>query len=178
MKKRTDNIGALLGIKQKDMAQLLNVHRSQWAMFESGQRNLPHHAKLLLAEMLLHLEEKQDVKSRREPVRQDAERYNYLLAQLQENNRKAIALYRKMNLAQKKYLANSKLQQLTHFLANRPHQKSTEINGHIKSLAARAAVALEQNGAMVVFRYEVQLELLRQQQALLETSLERYHQSK
>ncbi len=43
---------ALLGMKQEDMAILLQVNKSQWAMHEIGQRDLPLDAQLKLVEML------------------------------------------------------------------------------------------------------------------------------
>jgi transcriptional regulator with XRE-family HTH domain len=39
--KKTDTLSALLGLTQGQMALLLQVHPSQWSMYESGKRNLP-----------------------------------------------------------------------------------------------------------------------------------------
>lgn len=166
--KKTISLSAQFGISHKDMAMLLNVHISQWSMFEAGKRDLPAEAKLLLAEMLGHLEKQKQLKPHHEPALQPGEQQNYLHSQLQENKRKSIVLSRKLEAAKKKQLANHNAQQLTSFLAEQPQQKSALSSGHIKSLAARSATALRQNSAMALFRYEIQLELLKQQRPVLE----------
>lgn len=53
MKKNNETIRNLLGLSQNDLATLLNVSRSQIAMYESGKRNLPIKAKEKLTEILL-----------------------------------------------------------------------------------------------------------------------------
>lgn len=51
--KNNETIRNLLGLSQNDLALLLNVSRSQIAMYESGKRNLPIKAKEKLTEILL-----------------------------------------------------------------------------------------------------------------------------
>ncbi|MBS7786620.1 hypothetical protein KIH23_04870 [Flavobacterium sp. CYK-55] len=46
----------MLGLTQQEIAMLLGVSRSQWAMHELGQRDLPLEAQQLLAEMLTALQ--------------------------------------------------------------------------------------------------------------------------
>lgn len=50
------NIKDLLGMTYNDMAMLLQINRSQWAMYVTGKRDLPVVAKLKLAEMLQFLQ--------------------------------------------------------------------------------------------------------------------------
>ncbi len=45
-------------MKQEDMAMLLQINRSQWAMYTTGKRDLPVAAKLKLAEILGFLQQK------------------------------------------------------------------------------------------------------------------------
>lgn len=54
---KEENIGALLGIPQEEMAILLQVTRGQWSMFLSGRRSLPTAALLKLTEMLTIVKE-------------------------------------------------------------------------------------------------------------------------
>ena len=56
--KNKNNIRALTGMSQENLALLLQVSRSQIAMFESGKRNLPIQAMEKLA-LLLTLSQKE-----------------------------------------------------------------------------------------------------------------------
>jgi transcriptional regulator with XRE-family HTH domain len=50
------SLGAQLGLTQDEMAMLLKIGRSAWSMYELGLRDIPAPAKLLLAEMLKHMQ--------------------------------------------------------------------------------------------------------------------------
>lgn len=54
--KNVQPIRALLGMNQTDMALLLGVSRSHYAMFEIGKRDLSLKATQLLAEILNHMQ--------------------------------------------------------------------------------------------------------------------------
>jgi transcriptional regulator with XRE-family HTH domain len=54
--KHTTSIKSLLGFSQEEMAILLSITRSQWAMYETGKRDLPLGAKKQVASILLHLQ--------------------------------------------------------------------------------------------------------------------------
>ena len=49
-----------LGLSQENMAQYLKITLSQLAMYETGKRDLPTHALVILAEMELFFEQKQN----------------------------------------------------------------------------------------------------------------------
>ncbi len=53
--KKTVKLNKILGLNQNDTAILMGITRSQWSMFESGKRQLPPHATVLLSEILKHL---------------------------------------------------------------------------------------------------------------------------
>jgi transcriptional regulator with XRE-family HTH domain len=57
-------IRELLGMKQEEIALLLEITRSQWAMYETGKRDLPTAAKLKLAEMLAFAKKRQLLEKR------------------------------------------------------------------------------------------------------------------
>ena len=54
--KKKETIRQELGITQEAMAALLNIRRSQLAMYEIGKRDLSTTARVLLAEMQLFLQ--------------------------------------------------------------------------------------------------------------------------
>ena len=49
---KSTNLRQILGMKQEDMAMLLQITISQLAMYATGKRSLPLAAKLKLVEML------------------------------------------------------------------------------------------------------------------------------
>jgi transcriptional regulator with XRE-family HTH domain len=54
--KNNATIKNLLGLTQEEMSILLGITRSQWAMYETGKRDLPISAKTQLATMLSHVQ--------------------------------------------------------------------------------------------------------------------------
>ena len=50
--KKGNNIKSILGLTQEEVATLLGISRSQWSMYEVGQRDLPKAAKIKLVELL------------------------------------------------------------------------------------------------------------------------------
>ena len=54
--KNSQPIRELLGMNQHDMAMLLGVSRSHYAMFEIGKRDLPANATQILANMLVNVQ--------------------------------------------------------------------------------------------------------------------------
>lgn len=172
--KKSSELSALLGIAQRDMGQLLNVHRSQWAMFEVGKRKLPDEAKLLLAEMLAHLEKETTAKRHTETLKQDPKVFSFLVTRLQENNRKRAILNRRLDVVKRKYIANTKVLSLMAFLATHERQKSVTSQAHLKSLAVRADNALAKNNPSVALLYETELKLLEGEHQLLEEFLKEH----
>lgn len=53
--KKTTKLNKILGLTQNDTAMLMGITRTQWSMFESGKRALPLRAKILLGEIIKHL---------------------------------------------------------------------------------------------------------------------------
>lgn len=172
--KKKSGLSALFGISQKDMAQLLNVHRSQWAMFETGKRDLPAEAKLLLTEMLAHMGSRQVVKKFPELVKEQAKRKNFLLRELHENERKRLLVTNCLNLERKKYQANVNVLRLTAFLSTQMREKITVSHGMLQSLSSRASANIEQKGLTAMLQYEIKLELLQLERQSLEELLKKY----
>ncbi|MCL9807046.1 hypothetical protein NAT51_16040 [Flavobacterium amniphilum] len=55
--KAKENFKSVLGIPQEDIAVLLGVTRTQWSMYELGQRSLPVHAMLELGNMMEYIQQ-------------------------------------------------------------------------------------------------------------------------
>lgn len=53
--KEKQNLKSMLGLSQDEMASYLKVNRSQWSMYQAGQRDLPLEAKVKFIKLLEHL---------------------------------------------------------------------------------------------------------------------------
>lgn len=60
MKSKT-GIKSRLGLSQDEMAKLTGVTRSQWSMYEIGQRDIPLASTRLLGDLLLYLQKQEGV---------------------------------------------------------------------------------------------------------------------
>lgn len=137
-----------LGIPQKDLAMLLGVSRSLYSMFESGQRNLPTAASLLLNEMLAHFHAPQT----QAKVQQRKSEITGLQHQLQilirENEFQRALIERKLAAAQKKHEAATRRAMVMEFLTS--HKAGMKNAGASwakstveESLTAKTLLALE-----------------------------------
>ena len=123
--KKQENIRALFGIPQEDLAILLKVTRSQLAMFETGKRDLPIAAMQQIAPMLQFVQE-ESLKSGSAKVLkfQTAQKKKVLAQLLKDNQYKQKLLEKKLEMAKNKYQANMAAMQLMQFLENDASKKA------------------------------------------------------
>ena len=112
-----NNISTSLGLKQQELAQLLQVSRSQLSLYELGKRSLPIHAmeKLII---MLALAQKGKVKSEMKKSISNEEQ-NVLKKILLKNNHQQLIVERKIKALEKKQnaLVTSK-KLIAHLLKN------------------------------------------------------------
>lgn len=165
--KKEQTITALLGVSQQDVAMLLGVSRSQWSMFESGQRDLPLHAKQLLGEILTHLQA-QEAAAKSTPALPQQAKLDQLERQLRNNEYHQLVLARKIASTTKKQQAQARLLLLTDFL--RSHHSSKKANPQVHQvLAAKASPALEAQLSDAITELQYRLETLELEKLLLES---------
>jgi transcriptional regulator with XRE-family HTH domain len=157
-----------LGIKQEELAMLLNISKGQLAMFETGKRDLPTAAMLLLAPMLAFIQEENLKSGSAEILKSHIEQKKKVLEQLlKENQYKQKLLERKLEIAENKYQANRKALQLMRFLENDASKKGDSPNSLVKIIEARAKSELEKNGWGVVAKFQIQKEVLLVEEKML-----------
>lgn len=125
--KKQSSITALLGLRQQDVAMLLQVHPSQWSMYESGKRDLPLAAKQLLAEILTYLKAPETTakslsQTKQQQTKQGQQYFEQLLL---ENEYQQQRLAKELAKLMKKRAAETSLLQLVDFLKSRPTSKGT-----------------------------------------------------
>ena len=112
-----NNISTSLGLKQQELAQLLQVSRSQLSLYELGKRSLPIHAMEKLT-IMLALAQKGKVKSEIKKSISNEEQ-NVLKKILLKNNHQQLLVERKIKALEKKQnaLVTSK-KLIAHLLKN------------------------------------------------------------
>jgi len=116
--KKKETTRAMLGLTQQEMAMVLNVSRGQWAMYESGKRNLPAAAGLRLNEMMNYMisPEGKAPTNLSESGNDDNETKQLLEKRLKETEFQILAISRKINEAQQKWEKHEKAVLLMAFL--------------------------------------------------------------
>lgn len=166
MKKET-TISALLGLSQQEVAMLLGVNRSQWSMFESGQRDLPLHAKQLLGEMLTHMKSFDASKGTKASQKLT---YDQLERQLRENEYQQLLLSRKIAAITKKQEAQARLSHLSEFLSAHTSYKNASPQLH-QVIVAKAASKRETEFSVALSALQQQLDTLVLAKELLDSKM-------
>ena len=146
---KKDTLKSLLGIGQEQIAVLLGITRSQWAMYEIGKRNLPLHAALELTK-ILHYMQRNDFKSIETLhfVKEEEEKIPELLKkEVQLNRYKVMALDKKIETAQKLRDQSLTALRLAEYLDNHANNERAAImNTPIRS---RAMDMLKKNNEII-----------------------------
>ncbi len=157
-----------LGLKQEELAVLLNISKGQLAMFETGKRDLPIAAMQKLASMLQFVQEESLKSGSAEVLKSQTEQKKKVLEHLlRENQYKQKLLEKKLEIAEKKFQSNCTAMQLMRFLEIDASKKGDSPNGLIKGIEARAVKELEQNSWEVVVKLQIQKEVLLMEEKML-----------
>ncbi len=164
-------IRTLLGVTQMEMAMLLQTTRSQWAMYELGERSLPLHAQQLLAELLTHQQANKEMsKSLPGPTEQQLLQQQQKLERLlRENEFKQSLLAHKIRVLEQKQEARLKLLPISDFLKNR--QVAGKSNARHEGMAYKMGKTLEINDAGILMAFELKQELLDAEKKVLDSKI-------
>ena len=162
-------VSALLGISQENLAILLQVSRSQFAMFELGKRSLPVQAMEKLDTMLTHSQKK----STKSEVKKNnaVEQQNLLKKLLLKNSHQQLLVERKIKALEKKQnaLATSK-KLIAHLLKNESKMKKNEL-AVLKSIEVKSKNQDIENYATLLLQLEIKKEVLVFEEKLLQKKL-------
>ncbi len=162
-------VSAILGISQENLANLLQVSRSQIAMYELGKRSLPVPAMEKLATMLTLL---QDKSTKREVKKNNAvEEQNLLKKLLLKNSHQQLIIERKIIAIEKKQKAlvtSKKL--IAHLLKNESKMKKNEL-AVLKSIEVKSKNQNIENYAVLLLQLKLKKEVLVFEEKLLRKKL-------
>jgi transcriptional regulator with XRE-family HTH domain len=167
--KKENTIRSLLGVTQLELAMLLGVSRSQCAMFETGQRDLPLHAQQLLAEMLTYLQSTEATAKSIQFAPPQATQPQ-LERLLRENEYQQLLTARKISTATKKIQKQDRLLQLTAFLSSRDTSKTSAIP-FPAALTSKTRKATETPLLEILTEQHMKQEILELEKLLLESRL-------
>ena len=163
-------VSALLGISQENLAILLQVSRSQFAMFELGKRSLPVQAMEKLATMLTHSQKK----STKSEVKKNnaVEEQNLLKKLLLKNSHQQLLVERKIKALEKKQnaLATSK-KLIAHLLKNESKMKKNEL-AILKSIEIKSKKQEIEKYNTALHQLEIKKEVLVFEEKVLQKKLQ------
>lgn len=166
------NRSNLLGIPQRILALLLNVKRSQLAMYEWGKRRLPAEATDKMKELVEAVQTNKDKTIAQSLTAEEMKEYHEELQKLlDENDYQQQGLSRKIEALEKKCLNRAKmLQLLTHIEA----KGTTETEAEQETLGRKLLQVASNSSKKYVFEmldHQVQLKFLQQQAQVLRKEL-------
>lgn len=159
-------------ISQEEMAILLGISRSQWAMYTNGYRGLSALAKINLGEVLTAA--KKATTSERELLVQkntsETELRDLLAIQLKENQFKQVQLKRKLEQIEAKFQAAlNTLHFLEHFTFDKEQQPL--VPSVIEQLKTKTTSSLHSNGLVAQELLQIKLETVQHEEKLLRSRL-------
>ncbi len=157
--KNTQPIRALLGMNQYDMAMVLGVSRSHYAMFEIGKRDLPANATKILAEMLANVQAPVKV-TKKNPLQAQINKamYSKFEQLLHENEYQQALISKKILQLTKKYEKQTQLTKLANYFKSHPqavHDKSFGFTANSQQTTQDFNIQFEVDLASIQVKQEV-----------------------
>ena len=165
-----------LGMKQEDMAMLLQVTRTQWSMYEIGERDLPLAAKNQLASMLafIHQTETDSTENFPHLELQQAKIKKVYENQKLVNAHRQMIVARKLELVTKKYEDAMTGLKFIRFLELHEAPLYQKHHDLLTVLQHRAEAAVHRNALHIQAKYQLKLQVLQQEEVLVKKVLELY----
>ncbi len=163
--KKKDSICMLLGMTQENLAQILQVSRSQISMFELGKRSLPVAATKKLAQMLTHLKDNEISNKKSSSNAKEREKIiqNLLLENAYQKAiiaAKIVALEKK----QKKFFSSKMI--ISHLINEEKNSQKDELNV-LKTIASKK----DNNFDLNLLRLSIKRDVLKYEEKLLKKKL-------
>lgn len=162
-----NNISSSLGLKQQELAQLLQVSRSQLSLYELGKRNLPLPAMEKLATMLTYLKKEALKSETNKSISVDDQ--NYLKKLLLKNNHQQLLVERKITVLEKKQKAFTISSELISYLLKDKSKMNKSEFAILKTIERKNQESL--NYATNLLQLELKKEVLRFEEKLLRKKL-------
>lgn len=163
-------------LSQEETAILLGINRSQWAMYEIGQRDIPVFAKVKLATLLETVEAMQVAGQPDFPNRktQEANREKWINAQIKANKLQQTRLKRKIALLERNFQEAENTLLFVQLLKEKIKENATALEVLVLENAQTKALALlDKNGLDIVAKHQLKLNALEVHTNQLELALKK-----
>lgn len=144
---------------QEEIAMLLGITRSQWAMFEIGQRDIPGSAKVKLANLLRISKEMTTVTKAVLAHRKEQETKKQAIIEkyIKDSQFKQMQLERTLERMNRKY---KEAENTLHLIAYMKEQSGFTESDHmvLESVVAKAHLIIKQNGLDVQVKQQLKLD--------------------
>ncbi|MRX41607.1 hypothetical protein GJU43_20175 [Flavobacterium sp. LC2016-23] len=169
---KEENIGALLGIPQEEMAILLGVTRVQWALFLTGRRSLPKDALLKLTEMLIIVKEAETEAPDAAVLKEEQARINkYIEEEIIFNQHKQRLVSDQLEKCRKKYQSAQNAVRIADALMAKGQHTDTSEQELLPLIKSNAQDVLKKNSLLVQEQYTLKLLVLQQEEVVLRQRL-------
>ena len=158
---KKDKIFKSLLLSQEDIAMLLGITRSQWAMYEIRQRDIPSTAKLKLATLLKQVNALSKEAKKEWPYQksQEALKQKMLLDQLEDNKLEQLRVQRKLDQLERNYKEAENTIQFVTFLKEK--ESLSELDALVlNTVQNKALTTLEKNGMHLQTKQQLKLNVL------------------
>ncbi len=164
------NFKQLLGMKQENMAMLLQIPLSQWAMYVTGKRDLPLAAKQKLVTMLGFIYQNTNNNTDSVPIENNTKKQieQYINSQRLTNFNLQNTIQQKLSKTEKKYETATTAVNFINFLEAITENPSQEFKNLWNSIKQNAAIEIENNGVLVQEQFKIKLEVLQFEAALFQ----------
>lgn len=160
----------ILGLTQSQIALLLKISRSHWAMYEKGDRHLPDSASSVLHDMLANVqtvEVKVTPKTERQ-VKQDEAMQEALQKMVKENNYQLEHVARKLAPLERKHQAHLKALKLVAYLKAKNPEASERESKLLDLIHTIATRGITHKLLLQITKWQIKLDLLQEEKKLLE----------
>ena len=170
--KKNENIRNILGISQEIFALLLQVSRSQIAMYELGKRSLPIHATIKLTKYLLLIKNyKIKTNNKDNSVILKKPLYEMLL---QKNKYQQIKIDKEISTISKKHKSANSSKEIISYLTKKENNISKKDLTILNSIITKKKNAIIYNYETIYLKLQLKKEVLKYEEKLLEKELKTY----
>ena len=172
--KKQENIKELLGMKYEDMAMLLQINLSQWAMYATGKRDLPLNAKLKLVEMLTFLKQKDNkiYGSKESDKMHQLKLAQFYESQKQLNDKQQIIYGKKLSVIEKKYETALTALNFISFLEIKVQKPTNEYQFLLQTIKSNAETEIEKNSLTVQHKLQFKCNLLQNEENFINKKIQ------
>ncbi|HSD13508.1 MAG TPA: hypothetical protein VLB74_02550 [Flavobacterium sp.] len=156
--KDATTIKSLLGLSQEEMAMLLGITRVQWALYDSGKRDIPLSAKQRLADAVSSIKKSKSTSAESQKIgeAEKKKKKDWLEREYKATEHKLRILEKKINTTENIRKECFSALEVAHYLEL--HQEKETITGLAQSIKTRAVQTLNKHSSQKLLGLKIKKE--------------------